>query len=594
MSGSSGERWRDRSALAILTRHFFGRFFNNELLSAGGDMTLSVTQVLALLPVPGAILSLYYLFMKYAFEIARVGSWTAVDSWSDRCFFVALSMIVMGLATLLNWDNLFPDQKDYLNLTPLPVKLRTLFLAKVASLLLFMTLFSFMINAASGVLYPLAATVNHASATDGLRFLAAHFVSVLSASAFVFLMLVALQGVCMSVLSRRMFQRISVAIQSSLLVLMLSSFFVMSDLIVKVRSAHNPLYDRLFVPAWFTTLYDRLLGLDPLRGAAVSWWLPLEALAVVSALAAACYAVNYRRHLSRFLETSPGRDDRQTLVGALLALVRRAVTREPEETAAFDFVTATLARSSRHRMVLGSCLGVGLAFSLAGVFVLITREGGAGLRQVNSTLLSVPALLSFFLLTGLRFAFTLPSDLAANWIFRTIVFRHDVYWRGVRKAVVTVILAPIFLASLLSFAYLWGWSSAWRLSLLETLAAVILMEWLFRGFRKAPFTCPYLPGQANLKLRWPVYIIWFSGYLGLVEGLCAMLVSRPWHFAGAVALGVLLVWRLVAARRQFLRRWSPVFEERVGVELLTLGVSQMRQPAPSAPPVPAVARLSSR
>ncbi|RPJ56900.1 MAG: hypothetical protein EHM23_22210 [Acidobacteria bacterium] len=569
MVDNSGTSWRDRSLYALLTRHFFGRFFDNEFLSPGGEMVLSVTQILALLPVPGAVLSLYYIFMKYAFLIVKVHSWSAVDSWSDRCFFVSLSMIVTGLVTLLYWDNLFPDRKDYLNLVPLPVTLRTLFLAKVTSLVLFMGLFSVTVNAASGILFPLAATMSHATSADSARFLAAHFVSVVSGSAFVFLLLVAVQGACMTLLSRRLYRRVSVVIQSSLLVLLLSSFLVLSDLIVAVRDSQNPIYQHLFIPAWFTALYDRILGITRVHATAVAWDTAGIGLATVFALAVAFYAISYRRYLGQFHEAQDAGNG-LNVMGRLVHSLRRTAGREPEGAAAFDFVTATLSRSPRHRMVLGSSLGVALAFCLAGVFILITREGGAGLHRVSLTLLNVPSILCFFLLCGVRFSFTIPSELTANWIFRTGVFRPDVYWRGVRAAIWTVILVPVFLLTVGLFTFFWGWSSAWRFSLIEALAAVILMERLFLDFPKMPFTCSYLPGKADLKLRWPVYVLSFGCYVVFTGIFCVFLQPRPRAYWVAVTIGILAVARLVHNRQQGLRTSTPIFDEQPGTEITTL------------------------
>jgi hypothetical protein len=576
MVDKNGIRWRDRSAFALLTRHFFGRFFDNEFLSPGGEMVVSVTQILAMLPVPGAILSLYYIFMKYAFAIVKVHSWAAVDSWSDRCFFVSFSMIVTGLVTLLYWDNLFPDRKDYLNLMPLPLGLRTIFLSKITSLLLFMGLFAVMVNAASGVLFPLAATLSHATSADSTRYLVAHFVSVVSGSAFVFLLLVAVQGACMTLLSKRLFRRVSLIIQSSLLVLLLSSFFVISDLIIAVKGSQNSVYQHLFIPAWFTAVYDRLLGIRQLHAASVSWHIAGTALLSVFVLAAAFYALSYRRYLGQFHEAPNTATNGMNVLGRLVSRLRRISGREAEEAAGFDFVIATLSRSPRHRMVLGSCLGVALAFCLAGVFVLITRQGEAGLHEVSLTLLSIPSILCFFLLCGVRFAFTIPSELEANWIFKTGVFRADVYWRGVRAAIWTVILVPVFLVTILLFTFFWGWAGAWRFFLIEALAGIVFMERLFLDFPKVPFTCSYMPGKANLKLRWPVYVASFACYVIFTGILSWFLSSRPRAFAFAVAFGVLAVLRLMHNRREGLRSSAPIFDERPGTELVTIFAHSQR------------------
>ena len=46
---------------------------------------------------------------------------------------IAITMLVVGLFAVLSWDSTFPNRRDVLVLAPLPVRARTLFLAKVAA-----------------------------------------------------------------------------------------------------------------------------------------------------------------------------------------------------------------------------------------------------------------------------------------------------------------------------------------------------------------------------------------------------------------------------------------------------------------------------
>ena len=312
------------------------------------------------------------------------------------------------------------------------------------------------------------------------------------------------------------------------------------------------------------------------------------ALVVALLLATVFYALAYRRHLGFFSQPSEKRDSRAGIAAGLLGAVRRAFTREPESAAAFDFVTATLARSPRHRLVLGSCLGVALAFCLSALFIMITRGGEASLHRLSVTLLGIPAILSLFLLGGVRFAFTLPSELGANWVFRMPALRQDVFWRGTRAAVWTIILGPIFLVTLAFFTYCWGWSTALRFSLLQTLCAVVLAEWLFLRFPKLPFTCSYLPGKADLKCRWSVYVVLSAGYVLISGKFLLALSTRPRGYVLTVALGVLLLAALFNRRKSFLLQNRPIFEEQSGTEFLKLGLANVevstgvKRPAESA------------
>jgi uncharacterized protein YhhL (DUF1145 family) len=70
-------------------------------------------------------------------------------SWQEKSYLFTLMMILFGIVTLLEWDILFPDRRDFLNLMPLPIRLRTIFSAKLASFVLFVGLFSVAMNSLS-------------------------------------------------------------------------------------------------------------------------------------------------------------------------------------------------------------------------------------------------------------------------------------------------------------------------------------------------------------------------------------------------------------------------------------------------------------
>jgi hypothetical protein len=571
MSETRCEPRRDRTQTELLTRHFFSRFFDNELLSPGGEMTMSLTQILALICVPGALLSIWH-FVKYAFLTAPLGSALAVDSWSDRCFYVSLAMILMGLITVIEWDTLFPDRRDYLNLAPLPVTMRTFFLAKIASLLLFMALFSTAVNGFPALFFPLAATASKATAADGLRFLVAHSVSVLSASAFVFLSLVALHGLCLTVLPRRLFVKISALVQPLLLVALLSLLFIFPQVVDGIRSAGNRWYVALFVPAWFTGLYDRMIGIAPLHGW-IPWWLPIGALVLVGLLALVLYEIAYRRYVAGTLDTEPEPAKSRSVTTLLLRGCRRLLVRQPDELAGFDFTAATLLRSRSHRVVLGSCLGVALALGLASAFSIMAQGGSAGFAKINLTLLLIPAMFTYLLLGGLRFAFTVPSDLKANWVFRLNEgLSYARYWCGVRKAVFALVLAPLHLLLGVSLCFVWPLGVALQCLLFQVLAALVLMEWFFRYYPKLPFTCSYLPGKGNLKLYWPVHVVGFLAYTFLPAIFLFLWYARPIRYWAMIVLAILLAARLMRVRERYLSRsFVPIFEDRNEEELISLG-----------------------
>src|SRR5580693_1562394 len=119
-----------------LVRHFFGRFFDKESLSPQGQPEAGIIQTLGMLAAPSGFVSI--LALPLGFE-----RWDLVGF---RFLFICYSMIAMGVVMVFEWDALFPDRRDYLILTPLPLRTFTLFVAKMAALGMFLAIFVAAIN----------------------------------------------------------------------------------------------------------------------------------------------------------------------------------------------------------------------------------------------------------------------------------------------------------------------------------------------------------------------------------------------------------------------------------------------------------------
>jgi hypothetical protein len=70
-------------------------------------------------------------------------------------FLIATTMLVVGLFAVLSWDATFPDRRDVLVLAPLPVRARTMFLAKVAAVGTSLGLTIVLLHCAMGLMLPL-------------------------------------------------------------------------------------------------------------------------------------------------------------------------------------------------------------------------------------------------------------------------------------------------------------------------------------------------------------------------------------------------------------------------------------------------------
>ena len=249
----------DVNQYKALVRHFFGRFFDNEFVAQNTDMQVTVVKMLALLSSPGILLPCW----RYTTYIALAASSTEVRNamlWSDRTFYFSFSMLIMGAVTVLEWDTLFPDRRDYGTLMVLPIHSRTIFLAKVGALALFLLAFTASVNLVSVVTFPV---VSYRGPVAGLlRTIAAQGFSILASSAFAFLFLVALEGVLLNVLSVRWFRRMSAYVQGAMVFVLLWLFCLFPHIAATVAElkAQNSWMLYAFPPLWFLGLYQTQLG----------------------------------------------------------------------------------------------------------------------------------------------------------------------------------------------------------------------------------------------------------------------------------------------------------------------------------------------
>jgi hypothetical protein len=193
-----------------LVRHFFGRFFDKESLSPQGEPEAGVIQTLGILAAPEA-------FFVLLFRPLTFTGWNLV---AVRYMFVAFSMIVMGFVTVFEWDALFPDRRDYQVLTPQPVGLWKLFLAK-AALALFLGIFLVDVNFFGVLIWP---------GIDGgpglVSLLGSHLLAVASSGLFSALALATLQGVLVTCLRGAWYRRILVFLQTLLMAVLVMLLFL--------------------------------------------------------------------------------------------------------------------------------------------------------------------------------------------------------------------------------------------------------------------------------------------------------------------------------------------------------------------------------
>jgi CubicO group peptidase (beta-lactamase class C family) len=139
----------------VLYRQFLFRMVDLDVLSAHalGDVNKLLGQFAALL----IFISVAMSFGAFGFADAKMtpDARLTLTVYMEH-FLVATTMLVVGIFAVLSWDSTFPDRRDVLVLAPLPVRPRTMFLAKVAATATALSLVVLLLHAATGLIWPLA------------------------------------------------------------------------------------------------------------------------------------------------------------------------------------------------------------------------------------------------------------------------------------------------------------------------------------------------------------------------------------------------------------------------------------------------------
>jgi hypothetical protein len=560
----------ERDQLVRMTRNFFARFFENDLLSPQADFQATLSQTLGLLASPGLLapLLLMPLLMMDA-EAAR--------SWNIKLIFVFFSMLVMGVLSILEWDALMLDHRDQAILMPLPVRPRTIFAAKFGALAVFLVIFSLDVNAGSILLLPPLETQGQMNGLVNLaRYTVAHAAGTIGASTFTFLLIVSLQGVLINALRPKWYRRISTGIQVISVLVMLAALFFFPAILEEMPrwKQEGAAIAWWFPPMWFVGVSQVLEGTaDPVFRSLAR--IALYGLCVASAASVAAYAVAYGRYTRASLEgavDAPRKSSRR--LGGSWASMIRALLRNPLERATFRFTLRTMLRSPKHRLILAAYVGTGLALVLEESVALGLERGQQWKPAQEVVMLSLPLVISFFLLSGMRFIFNIPSELSANWIFQ-ITERGEKadYLAGVRASMLLLVVAPVAAAVLIAYSVLFDPGTAIVHAVYCSLLSLLVAEALLWRLEKLPFTCSYVPGRVPVVGLLVGYWVAFMFYTHLMAFLeHQMLHSR---LATAICLGALLsAWcgLRIYRRRQRVTSAGFVFYEEPDPVVCTLNI----------------------
>ena len=542
-----------------LLRLFAGRMFHGNGELGADDLELGMGVVLIFLAMPGVLVSLL-MFEKFGSLIRFLRGDGVFDPYvatiPDEYFFIVLSMAVSCAAALWRWNSIFLDRRDYANLVPLPISLTRIFLANLFAIFALTALLTIVVNAASFVLFPIAVVGSQGSFSKLLRFAFGHAASVTLSSAFSFLAIFALSGTLMACLPYRIFRRVSVyvrfAVALCLLAILATSFTISSVL----SGGSQLIYQRLggLPPAWFLGLTETLWGngndiffASLTRRAMLSLGLAL----LISVIA---YSFSFRRSFVRipeFADVGPLPRGRRFRLPA--KLLDATILRTPVQRAGYHFVSRTLLRSDAHLQIVLALAALGLVVAAQNVNAAFHPGISFAAQPPTVELLSIPFILSYCLLVGIRLAFEVPSDLSANWIFKLWIEPGGEQPRSVaRKVLLTFSLGWIAPLCFLYSTLLWGWLTALLQTTILIGCSAVFVEVLLVRFRKIPFTCSYPAFQSHSTLVLVAYLMGFVVFAIYIPQVVQWSLVTRWGAAGFIPVVLLSLGGLRKFRKQML------------------------------------------
>lgn len=475
-----------------LTRHFFRRFFDNDVLDSDGETVTTVVRALSIVAAPGLILAF---FLQNSYPARPV--WGRIE---DQYFFVLYSFVAMAGVAIFEWEMLFPDRLDFLVLAPLPLRPRQLLLAKAIALGGFLALFLVAANAFGALMLPVV--------SKGVfwRMVWAQSVAVSLAGIFAVSIVLAAGGLLVCVLPTNTFRRIMWVLQvlsTAALGLLLVVYARFGDDMAKVLERPGT-FARFVPPVWFLGVYQKLLHGATAQAfagpAAHTAW-----MAAGSGVGAAVllYPLAWVRMQRMAVQ---GDSMRAKAPARWWAALQGSLVSSPTERAIFSFVGKTVSRNSRYQVYLAIYCGIGLALAISCSTQQSTQAGGLKLAVSKFGLHAVLPLLLFWIVAGLHSTFAVPQTLPARWIFRVAGVEQQACVQATRRWVASVGLLAILSMTTLCAGLGWEWrallvQAVWGLSF-----CVVLVEGFFVTQRGAPFTRPRSPDKTNLPAVLTLYV----------------------------------------------------------------------------------------
>jgi hypothetical protein len=509
---------REKNQFEILVRHLFYRFLHNELLTSDDDETKRVMQISCAIALPGLLVALFLFPAYHAFPPYPVHRpfWAQAG---DHYFYVMYSFVVMGVATVYEWDLLFPDLVDVFVLSIQPIAARHLFFARVLALAIFLGLVLAGTSILGILFMPLVA-----EQPNPLRHLLAHSAAVFASGMFAATAFLALQGILLNIVGEHIVRRITPLLQGASIMLLLAILLLdptISRSLEPLLTSGAPVV-RFFPPFWFLGIYERIL-IGPSAPAVFHELASIGCYALLLMLACTLltYPLAYRRRVRQLIEGGRAIAAQNRTAAPIQRVLHATVLRVPAQRAIFHFISQTILRAQRQRVMLAMYGGLRIALALSDMLVL--RVGGGYIRPVlqPNGIRSAVLIIVFLTVAGLRSVLANPIDHRGAWLFRVIIGRPNTDHFSGTKVWVTLWATAIGLATA---AILHALSPNNLRSPFTTLSqffvaigvSFLLADVFLFSVRSVPFTHLHKSSITDLPLVVVRYVILFPLFVAIV------------------------------------------------------------------------------
>ncbi len=548
----------------ILYRQFFLRVIDLEALSVHADIPRFLGQFASVLVFISLIGALGLLF-----SVDRLAANEYLEfAWRGEQNLISGTMLLVGLVAIVGWDSTFPDRRDVMVLSPLPIAPSIILFAKIAASTSLLGLAVVTLNFASGIAWPLFIGAHRQSGWGVFQALGAYWLTMIGIGVFLYGSVLAIQGLTSLIFPRRVFLVLSAFLQIACFCAFLAVYFLQPTITSRTGIGTAENHWVTWSPSfWFFALFNQLNGSIPVE---LSWlarraWISLG-LTVTGAIVSLvlCYLATMRKTL-----------EEPDLVPAAHGLHWTPRFGNPLQTAVVLFSFRSIVRSRQHRLAFA--FYAALILSMALPWLRIELSSQAPLLVTSDFLASTFIILSLAVL-GLRGIFLLPISLTANWVLQTThLSPTEKYVVATRSTLLLLAVAPSWaVAALLSI----------RLRPLHYVAihlvVLALVGWLFVeigliNFYKVPFTCSWLPGKVHILVLFGCALV-----LLVVFGLTCSEIELP--ALGSPTRTICMVLLLVSGCFGLWlfnnrRAWSAqlYFEEPAPEIITSLGIGPLPQ-----------------